>query len=67
MTAAVGMDRQQFEVESDYYGGVDMLYVPSQDIWRPDIVLYNKYADEFVNSVSIMWRVHWSSGRVSDS
>lgn len=25
------------------YGGVDRLYVPSELIWLPDIVLYNKY------------------------
>lgn len=25
------------------YGGVDMLNIPSENIWRPDIVLYNKY------------------------
>lgn len=24
------------------YGNVDMLHVPSDNIWRPDIVLYNK-------------------------
>ena len=24
------------------YGGVDHLYVPSEKIWLPDIVLYNK-------------------------
>ena len=24
------------------YGGVTMLHVPSDHIWRPDIVLYNK-------------------------
>lgn len=24
------------------YGGVEMLYVPSENIWLPDIVLYNK-------------------------
>lgn len=24
------------------YGGVEMLYVPSEHIWLPDIVLYNK-------------------------
>ena len=24
------------------YGGVNMLHVPSDHIWRPDIVLYNK-------------------------
>lgn len=26
----------------DDYGGVTVLYVPSQEIWLPDIVLYNK-------------------------
>lgn len=25
------------------YGGVHMLHVPSDHIWRPDIVLYNKW------------------------
>ena len=29
-----------------------MLYVPSEDIWIPDIVLYNKYADKFVSYLS---------------
>ena len=24
------------------YGGVDMLYVPSELLWLPDILLYNK-------------------------
>lgn len=27
----------------DDYGGVDTLHVPSEHIWLPDIVLYNKY------------------------
>lgn len=27
----------------DEYGGVDTLHVPSEHIWLPDIVLYNKY------------------------
>jgi len=25
------------------YGGVDRLYIPAEEIWKPDIVLYNKY------------------------
>lgn len=29
--------------EPKEYGGVQMLHVPSDHIWRPDIVLYNKY------------------------
>jgi hypothetical protein len=28
--------------EPKEYGGVKMLHVPSDHIWRPDIVLYNK-------------------------
>ncbi len=28
------------------YGGVKHLHVPSQHIWLPDIVLYNKYVSE---------------------
>jgi len=27
------------------YGGVEMLHVPSDHIWRPDIVLYNKWVE----------------------
>lgn len=29
--------------EPKEYGGVQMLHVPSDHIWRPDIVLYNKW------------------------
>ncbi|CAG2114184.1 unnamed protein product [Medioppia subpectinata] len=28
--------------DPEEYGGVSQLYVPSEDIWLPDIVLYNK-------------------------
>ena len=28
--------------DPEEYGGVKMLHVPSDHIWRPDIVLYNK-------------------------
>ena len=28
--------------DAEEYGGVNMLHVPSDHIWRPDIVLYNK-------------------------
>ena len=34
--------------DPDEYGGVDMLHVPSDHIWRPDIVLYNKYSSPFL-------------------
>ncbi|KAF0288820.1 Acetylcholine receptor subunit alpha-like [Amphibalanus amphitrite] len=31
----------------DHYGGVEMLHVPSDHIWRPDIVLYNNADGNF--------------------
>lgn len=31
------------------YGGIKKIRVPSTDIWRPDLVLYNKY----------VVRLHW--------
>ena len=30
--------------EPEEYGGVKSLHVPADHIWRPDIVLYNKWA-----------------------
>ena len=29
--------------DPEEYGGVTSLHVPAHHIWRPDIVLYNKY------------------------
>lgn len=29
--------------EPDEYGGVEMLYIPSENIWTPDIVLFNNW------------------------
>lgn len=29
------------------YGGIRKIRVPSTDIWRPDLVLYNKYVIKF--------------------
>jgi hypothetical protein len=29
--------------EPDEYNGVTKLHLPAEDIWLPDIVLYNKY------------------------
>ena len=31
-----------FKWNASHYGGVDMLNVPAESIWLPDIVLYNK-------------------------
>lgn len=32
----------KFRWDPEEYGGVTELYVPSEHIWLPDIVLYNK-------------------------
>ena len=29
--------------DPDTYGGLDAIRIPSSLVWRPDIVLYNKY------------------------
>lgn len=29
--------------DPDDYGGLDAIRIPSSLVWRPDIVLYNKY------------------------
>ena len=33
----------KLEWDPKEYGYVDILYVPSEEIWLPDIVLYNKW------------------------
>lgn len=38
--------------DPEEYGGVKQLHVPSDHIWRPDIVLYNKYVLCFVKSTN---------------
>lgn len=37
----------KFQWDPAEYGGVTELYVPSEHIWLPDIVLYNKYGQVF--------------------
>uniref|UniRef100_A0AAN0N5Z2 Nicotinic acetylcholine receptor n=1 Tax=Polyphagotarsonemus latus TaxID=1204166 RepID=A0AAN0N5Z2_9ACAR len=36
----------------DDYGGIKMMHVPSDQIWRPDIVLYNNAAGDFEVTLS---------------
>lgn len=47
MTTNLWVEQSWFDYklrwEPKEYGGVQMLHVPSDHIWRPDIVLYNKY------------------------
>jgi len=38
--------------DPEEYGGVDMLHVPSDHIWRPDIVLYNNADGNFEVTLS---------------
>lgn len=33
----------KFVWDPSEYGGVTEIYVPSEHIWLPDIILYNKY------------------------
>lgn len=33
--------------DPDEYGGVEQLIVPSELLWLPDIVLYNKWVKKF--------------------
>lgn len=37
----------KFKWDPSEYGGVTELYVPSEHIWLPDIVLYNKLVNKF--------------------
>lgn len=32
--------------DPDEYNGVTKLHLPAEDIWLPDIVLYNKYVSK---------------------
>ncbi|KAL0125476.1 hypothetical protein PUN28_004524 [Cardiocondyla obscurior] len=45
MTTSVWVEQKWFDYKLQWdpqeYGGIDMLYVPSENIWLPDIVLYN--------------------------
>ncbi|CAG0894178.1 unnamed protein product [Darwinula stevensoni] len=51
MTTNVWVEQQWIDYKLSWdpneYGGVQMLYVPSEHIWLPDIVLYNKYESFF--------------------
>lgn len=38
-----------------------MLYVPSQDIWLPDIVLFNKFVDTILDFTRTYLRILRSS------
>ena len=46
MTTNVWLEQEWADVyltwDKDEYGGVDHLYIPAEDLWKPDIVLYNK-------------------------
>ncbi|KAF6037002.1 nAChRa4 [Bugula neritina] len=45
------------------YGGVDLLYVPSEDVWTPDIVLYNNADGNYQVTLMTKATLH-SNGRV---
>ncbi|XP_019754066.1 acetylcholine receptor subunit alpha-like [Dendroctonus ponderosae] len=51
MTTNVWVEQSWYDYKLQWnpmdYGNVDMLHVPSDDIWRPDIVLYNNADGNF--------------------
>ncbi|KAF0765048.1 acetylcholine receptor subunit alpha-like isoform X2, partial [Aphis craccivora] len=47
----------------DEYGGVEGLHVPSEHVWRPDIVLYNNADGNFEVTLATKAMLHYS-GRV---
>lgn len=49
--------------DPDEYGGVDMLHVPSDHIWRPDIVLYNNADGNFEVTLSTKAQLNYT-GRI---
>lgn len=42
--------------EPSDYGGVEVLNIPSEELWKPDLVLYNKYVLYFH-----CWHMHFST------
>ncbi|KAK6179890.1 hypothetical protein SNE40_012142 [Patella caerulea] len=47
----------------DDYGGVDKLHIPSDDLWRPDILLYNNADGDFVITLLTKATVY-NTGRI---
>ena len=51
--------------DPDEYGGVGEIYVPSEIIWLPDIILYNKWVISWEERglcllFSLLWNVLYS-------
>jgi hypothetical protein len=42
----------KFSWDPSEYGGVTEIYVPSEHIWLPDIILYNKYVCCRINDLA---------------
>jgi len=40
--------------DPEEYGGVEQLYVPSEHIWVPDIVLYNNWDGNYEVSFDVL-------------
>ncbi|KAG8453610.1 hypothetical protein GDO86_000297 [Hymenochirus boettgeri] len=59
--------------DRDEYDGLDSIRIPSNMVWRPDIVLYNKADDEFsepVNTNVVLrydGRITWDSPAITKS
>ncbi|XP_018334508.1 acetylcholine receptor subunit alpha-like 2 [Agrilus planipennis] len=68
LTVNVWMEHEwqdhKFKWDPGEYGGVTELYVPSEHIWLPDIVLYNNADGEYVVTTMTKAVLHYS-GRVT--
>ncbi|ESO04881.1 hypothetical protein HELRODRAFT_78292 [Helobdella robusta] len=64
MTSNVWLDQQWFDYRLTWhpseYGGVDRLFVPSDEIWLPDIVLYNSADGNFTVKLMTKATINWN-------
>ena len=55
MTTIVWMEQEwtdyKLKWDPDEYGGITKLHVPAEDIWRPDLVLYNNADGDYVVTI----------------
>ncbi|CAI9731360.1 acetylcholine receptor subunit alpha-like 1 [Octopus vulgaris] len=67
MTTNVWLRHEWYDTRLEWspeeYGDVKMMHIPSKDLWRPDIVLYNNADGEFVVTLMTKATVHFD-GRI---
>uniref|UniRef100_A0A6G1SMP0 Acetylcholine receptor subunit beta-like 2 n=1 Tax=Aceria tosichella TaxID=561515 RepID=A0A6G1SMP0_9ACAR len=67
MTTIVWMEQEWIDYklkwDPDDYGGITKLHVPSEDLWRPDLVLYNNADGDYVVTIMNKATLH-NDGRI---